>query len=107
MVPISEVLHALIPALLVPEIDQLFEQHRTVLTGDRRYGAIRGTAAAHLVTRRTGPKKLRTVFGIRGQLCRFQKFLSRGRRTCRRRTDGARGHAERGSADQDSSRYAD
>ena len=99
MVPISEVLHALIPALLVPEVDQLFEQHGTVLTGDRRYRAIRGTAATRLVTGRTGPEKRRTVFSIRGQLCRFQKFLARGRGICCWYTDGARGCAERGSAD--------
>ena len=43
---VSKMLHPLVPALIVPEINELLEHYGTVLTRNGRNAAVRGTAAS-------------------------------------------------------------
>ena len=61
---ISKVLHARIPALVVPVVDELAHDDREVLPGDARYSAIRYPCPGRAVTGHTGPKQLCTPIEI-------------------------------------------
>ena len=92
VVTIGEVLHSLIPALLVAEVRQLFQQYAAVLAGDRGDLAVRRPTAIGTVTACASGEQVRTVFEIGLQeraLCEL--LVARG--TCRWRlchgdTDG-------------------
>jgi hypothetical protein len=61
MVLVSEVLHTQIPAIVMPEIDQLAGNDRKVLSRHGRYGAIARTSAVNTVACSTGCKQFRAM----------------------------------------------
>lgn len=73
-----EVLHALIPAAIGTEIDELLDQHRHMLTRDRRYTCIIGAATVGLVACRARAKQICAVLGVRFELQRGAKLGARG-----------------------------
>ena len=67
-VAIREVLHALVPALVVTKIGQLLEQHTAVLPGNRRYISSRSSTTIRAVAGSAGLVQLGAVREIRFQL---------------------------------------
>ena len=61
MMAIGEMLHVLVPALLVAEIRELLEQHAAVLPGDGRHFAVGRAAPIRSVARRAGLEQLGAV----------------------------------------------
>ena len=64
MMAIGEILHALVPALVVAKVRELLEQHAAVLPGDRRYLTILGAAPVRSVAGRAGLVQLGAVLEI-------------------------------------------
>ena len=64
MMAIGEILHALVPTLVVAKVRELFEQDAAVLPGDRRYLAILGAASVRSVAGRAGSVQLGAVLEI-------------------------------------------
>src|SRR5262245_38950470 len=74
MMAIREMRHAFVPAPIVPEIHELFENHGPMLAGDRRHGAIGSPAAIRSVARRAGLEQRGAMEAIRSQLCCGSEF---------------------------------
>jgi hypothetical protein len=80
MVLVGEMLHSFVPPLIVAEINELFEQHGTVLTGDSWNAAIGSTATVRSMARGAGLEELRTTLSVRSQSRGGQKLLPRRQR---------------------------
>ncbi len=76
-----EVLHALIPAAIGTEIDQLLDQHRDMLTRDGRYSCVIGAATVGLVACCARTKQRSAVLEVRFELQRCAKLGARSRGT--------------------------
>src|SRR5687767_14292297 len=74
VVPVGEVLHALVPALVVAKIGQLLQQYTAVLTGDRGDFAVAGPAALRAVAGGAGGKQVRATREIRLEPGSFGEF---------------------------------
>src|SRR5690348_13232527 len=95
VMPVGEVLHALVPALLVAEIGELLEQHAAVLPGDRGDLPVLGAAAVRSVAGGAGLVQLRAMReiglepGALGELAVARDARSRIRRGRRLRRRGS------------------
>ena len=61
----GEILHALIPAAIVSEVDQLLDEHRNMLTCDGGDRPVVSAASVRSVASSTGFEQLCAVFQIR------------------------------------------
>jgi hypothetical protein len=78
MVPIGEVLHAFIPALVMAEIDELLEQHGAVLARDCGHAAVGRARAFRSMAGRARLEELRSVLGTGRQRRRVEELFSGG-----------------------------
>jgi hypothetical protein len=62
---VREMLHAQIPAAIVPIIDQLLPEHREVLSADAGHLSVGRAAAVGPVTGRAGVEQVRAVIEVR------------------------------------------
>jgi hypothetical protein len=77
MMLIAEVLHPLVPALVVSEVDELLEQHRPVLAGNGGNGSVRSTETVAPVAGGAGFEENRSVRGIGRQPRGLDELLPR------------------------------
>src|SRR6185503_5098302 len=97
VMPISEILHALVPALVVSKVRQLLEQDAAVLPGDGGYFSIFRAATVRPVAGRAGLIQLGTVFEIGFERCALGEFTVAGDS----RLDGLRESGSPGYRKQD------
>jgi hypothetical protein len=77
MMLIAEVLHPLVPSLVVPEVDELLEQNGSVLTGNRGNASVRSAQALAPVAGGARLEENRSVCGVGRQPRSLHKLLPR------------------------------
>ena len=103
---VAEMLHSVVPALVVTEVDELLQQDRSMLTGDRRHAAVADAEAVTPVAGGAGLEKLRSVREVGCQSRGFDQFApgfiafvqGRARGRAREGRNGAQNECDKRSA---------